>query len=80
MCCHPGSREAIQKPALLSPQRNSAGQVACHTPGVLAGRRSEERRGARGGMCRQTDTSPAGRLNPLALAEKKKAAALTTKV
>lgn len=61
------------KAMLPSPQRNSAGQVACHIPSILIKRGEKE-----GEMCLETDMSPAGMLNLLALPEK--AATLTTKV
>lgn len=65
------------KPTLFSPQRNSAGQVACHIPSILTQKKKKMKR-KEGEMCRETDMSPAGMLNLLALPEK--AATLTTKV
>lgn len=76
MCCHLGSHEAILKRRSPHPRgiQLAAGQVACHIPTILVkkGKRKE------GKMCLETDMSPAGMLNLLALPAK--AATLTTKV
>lgn len=75
MCCHPSSHEAILKQRSPHPRGIllAGGQVACHIPCILIKKEREK-----GGMCLETDMSPAGMLNLLALSAK--AATLTTKV
>lgn len=75
MCCHPSSHEAIPKrrsPHLRGIQL-AGGQVACQIPSIHIKKGSEV-----GGVRLETDMSPAGTLNLLALPAK--AATLTTKV
>lgn len=76
MCCHLSSHEAILKRRSPHPRGIllAGGQVACHIPSILI--KKKRKRG--GEMCLETDMSPAGMLNLLALLAK--ASTLTTKV